>query len=446
MHRRTEGIDLAISATQVAQIYEDGQPVGKPLRFRLDATDLQRLVDRVTAAMPAGTPVQAVMEPTGMAWFPVARWLHAADIEVIRVKGQRVKALRKYLSEHAKTDLADAHLLGAMPSIGPLRLEPLHLPSAEHHALQRLTKQRHRYQQMRCASKRRLLDLVRWSCPALETALPDIFTQLALAILHELFDPNRLLAMRRNQLRRFLTRHAMGSHATSGPVVERRIDALRAAARDTQALYPTGVDFEAFQFEERQEVSVMRQLKSHMKELDQRCEDLYSTVHPSNAIQSIPGIGAALPPVLIGAIGNVRRFANERQLRGFCGMFPASSSSGGRDRPGQRITQTGNDRVKRTLYLAADIARRIDPDLAEVYWRLMVNKGHHHKQALCAVVTRLVNRIHRVLRTGVPYQLRDRDGTPIDVQQGKAIVAAQFTVPEAIRRSRRVHSPSSTTG
>ena len=185
----------------------------------------------------------------------------------------------------------------------------------------------------------------------------------------------------------------------------------------------------------------MRQLKSHVKALDQRCEELYRTVHPGNAIQSIPGIGAALAPVLIGAIGDVRRFANERQLRGFCGMFPVSSSSGGRDRPGQRITQTGNDRVKRALYLAADVARRIDPDLAEVYWRLMVNRGHHHKQALCAVVTRLVNRIHRVLRTGVPYQLRDRDGTPIDVQQGKAIVAAQFTVPEVIRRSRRVHSP-----
>ena len=31
---------------------------------------------------------------------------------------------------------------------------------------------------------------------------------------------------------------------------------------------------------------------------------------------------------------------------------------------------------------------RIDPDLAEVYWRLMKTKGHHHKQALCAVANR----------------------------------------------------------
>ena len=441
MHRRTIGIDLAISAMQVAQIYDDGQPVGKPLRFRLEAADLQHVVDTVMAQVPPRTLVQAVMEPTGMAWFPVASWLNTAGVEVIRVKGQRVKALRKYLSEHAKTDLADAHLLGAMPSIGQLRLEPLHLPSPEHHALQRLTKQRHRYQQMRCASKRRLLDLVRWSCPAMQAALPDLFTQLAQAILHDLFELERMLALRRDQLRRFLARHASGSHATSGPAIEQRIDALRAAARETQALYPTGVDFEALQFEVRQELTLVRQLQSHIKELDRRCAALYRAVHPSNAIQSIPGIGAALAPVLVGSIANVHRFTNERQMRGFCGMFPLSSSSGGRERPRQRITQTGNDRVKRALYLAADVARRIDPDLAAVYWRLMVNKGHHHKQALCAVATRLVNRIHRVLKTGVPYQLRDRDGRPIDVQQGKAIVAAHFTVPEVIRRSRRVHSP-----
>ena len=65
---------------------------------------------------------------------------------------------------------------------------------------------------------------------------------------------------------------------------------------------------------------------------------------------------------------------------------------------GQQITQGGNNRVKRALMLAADAARRIDPDLAEIYWRLMTTKGHHHKQALCAVANRLANRIFSVLR------------------------------------------------
>jgi hypothetical protein len=39
------------------------------------------------------------MEPTGMSWFPVAHRLADAGIDVARVKGKRVKALRRYLGQ-----------------------------------------------------------------------------------------------------------------------------------------------------------------------------------------------------------------------------------------------------------------------------------------------------------------------------------------------------------
>jgi hypothetical protein len=144
-----------------------------------------------------------------------------------------------------------------------------------------------------------------------------------------------------------------------------------------------------------------------------------------------------LAPLLIGVLGYARRFRNEDHIRGFCGMFPTRNSSGGVDKPGPRLTKSGSDRVKRALYIAADVARKIDPDLAAVYWRLMVNKGHHHKQAICAVATRLINRIYRVLKTGEPYALRDQQGNSITVQEGRRIVTAQFTVPLEVRQSRR---------
>lgn len=143
--------------------------------------------------------------------------------------------------------------------------------------------------------------------------------------------------------------------------------------------------------------------------------------------------------MLIGVLHTSQRFRSESHIRGFCGLFPNRSDSGGAERPGQKISQSGNDRIKRALILAADTARRIDPELAEVYWRLMTTKGHHHKQALCAVANRLVNRIFRVLRTGAPYGLRDLDGRPIEIAEAKAIIATRYTVPESVRASRRVN-------
>jgi transposase len=173
--------------------------------------------------------------------------------------------------------------------------------------------------------------------------------------------------------------------------------------------------------------------------LEHRVAALYAEIHPSDALRTIPGIGRHLAPVLIGVLHTSERFRSERHIRGFCGLFPNRSDSGGAEKPGQKISQSGNDRIKRALILAADTARRIDPELAEVYWRLMATKGHHHKQALCAVANRLVNRIFRVLRTGEPYGLRDLDGRPVEVAEAKMIIAERYTVPPDIRTRRRVN-------
>ncbi|MCE6966948.1 IS110 family transposase, partial [Cereibacter sphaeroides] len=103
MINRTIGIDLAIRGDHVAQIYDDGRPVGRPIRFRHDTGSLDAFMAQATTGLRTGDTVLAVMEPTGMSWFPVAHRLADSGIVVTRVKGKRVRALRRYLSEHAKT-------------------------------------------------------------------------------------------------------------------------------------------------------------------------------------------------------------------------------------------------------------------------------------------------------------------------------------------------------
>lgn len=444
MGQRTVGIDLAIRGDHVAQIFDDGRPSGRPIRFRLSADDLASLLVRLREGLPPDAPIVAVMEPTGMSWFPLANSLSQAGIKVLRVKGQRVRALRRYLSEHAKTDAADAYVLGAIPLFGHAPTEAVYVPGPERHALQRLTHQRERLDDDATAIKRRLLDLIRWACPAIEPVLPDLRTRLALAILHDLFDPAQVTKARRATLLRFISRHASGNHPHEGPFADALVTGLKAAAVETQTLHGDAVDFTMLQLEVALEVDRLRLIEAQLATIGREVDALYAKLHPSNALRSIPGIGPILAPLVLGVLHDVRRFTGLHRLRGFCGMFPRTNSSGGADRPGQGITQSGNSHIKRALYLAADAARRIDPGLAEVYWRLMVRKGHHHKQALCAVATRLVNRIGRVLRTGEAYGLRDIDGTPITVAEGRAIVAERFTVPAEIRNVRRRHRPEAT--
>lgn len=439
MTNRTIGIDLAIRGDHVAQIHDDGRPVGRPIRFRHDPGSLAAFVARALAGIGPGDSVLAVMEPTGMSWFPVAHRLADSGVAVTRVKGKRVKALRRYLSEHAKTDLADAHVLAAIPGFGGPERDPLHIPAPKSHALQRLTKQRSRFQDAIAAVKRRLLDMIRWASPALERVLPDLGTRLSVALLQRWVDPEAVLKARRSTIAGFIARHASGNHPHSGPFVDALVEGLRHAAREARDLHRRHVDFTELQAEIAIEIDVMNAHMTARAELDRKIEALYAELQPDDVLRTIPGVGQHLGPVLFGLLHSADRFRSERHIRGFCGLFPRRSDSGGAERPGQRITQGGNDRIKRALMLAADTARKIDPDLAEVYWKLMTGKGHHHKQALCAVANRLVNRIFSVLRSGKPYVLRDRAGREISVAEAKALVAESYRVPEAIRATRRAN-------
>ena len=73
MGQRTVGIDLAIRGDHVARIFDDGRPHAKPIRFRLTSDSLSSLIARLREGVPMGSTITAVMEPTGMSWFPVAR-------------------------------------------------------------------------------------------------------------------------------------------------------------------------------------------------------------------------------------------------------------------------------------------------------------------------------------------------------------------------------------
>lgn len=273
----------------------------------------------------------------------------------------------------------------------------------------------------------------------LERVLPDLGTRLSMALLQRWVDPEVVFKARKATIASFIARHASGNHPHSGPFVDALVEGLRQAAREARDLHRGHVDFADLQAEIAIEVDVMTAHMTARVELDRRIEALYAELQPEDVLRTIPGVGRHLAPVLFGLLHSADRFRSERHIRGFCGLFPRRSDSGGVERPRQKITQGGNDRIKRALMLAADTARKIDPDLAEVYWRLMTSRGHHHKQALCAVANRLVNRIFSVLRSGKPYVLRDHDGREISVAEAKAIVATRYKVPEAVRAKRRAN-------
>jgi len=375
----TVGIDLAVRGDPVARMFDDARPGGRPMRLRHDPASLDAFVARVTAGLGDGDIVQAAMEPTGMSRFPVVHRHADARVSVASVKGGRVEALRRRRSEHAETDLADAHVLAAIPRFGGPRLDPVHVPAPASRALQRLTKRPGRLEDDAADARRRLIDLIRRASPSLARALPDLRTRPSPALPQRWPDPDVMPAARKSPAARGGFRNA-GGNPHGGPFVEALVGGLRQAARDDRALHRGHVDFAELRGEV--EVDVTPAQMKALADLERRTEALHVAPQPDDVLRTIPGVGQHLAPVPLGVPHTADRFRSERRMRGFRGLFPARAGSGGGERPGQAIAQGGDDRTKPALTLAADTARKIDPDPAEVRRRLMTTKGHHHKQAL----------------------------------------------------------------
>ena len=141
--------------------------------------------------------------------------------------------------------------------------------------------------------------------------------------------------------------------------------------------------------------------------------------------------------MLASAIGDAKRFPNAAAFKSFTGLSPRASETGNTDLKGQPMSKAGPRRLRDQLVQSANTARRLDPQLAEIYHRQMVERGAQHTKALCVVAAKLAERAWLVMSRGEPYVVRDSSGNEVTREQAKEIIAEQFNVSEEVRRRKR---------
>jgi transposase len=433
--RRLVGIDLGITSEHTACVLRgDGSPVcRRACRPTLDS--LAELEQAALADAPEQTRLEVVFEPTGPAWRAVAVYFVRRGHVVYRVSSAMASDLRRVLSRHAKSNRIDALTLATLPLLPQLDrkgLIPLELGDREQAALYRRVRACHRLTRLAAEHKTRLKDLVRQLLP--DTPLHGALSQADLAVLERTgADPHQLVRLGKARLTRLI---ADASHHQLGELrAQRWLDAAHSAL-ELFAEHPA-VPFEDLAEEIRTEVRLLHATEAELSTHAGARDQAYARIDPQALARSLPGIGEVGAPSLVAALGRAERFPSGRHVRSFSGLAPRSSETGETDRKGQPISKAGPNWLRTTLVLAADHARRQDPQLARVYYVQMTERGGCHTKALCVVAAKLAERALTVFRRDVPYELRDTDGHPVSAEEAKAIIAERWTVPEEVRRRRR---------
>jgi transposase len=339
--------------------------------------------------------------------------------------------LRDYYNKHTKTDRLDSRVLARLPLLHPDGLRPIdHLGPAQ--PLLRAVRSRSRLVKRRTAVSLRLDTLLELLGPSWADVLgTGDYSKSALAVLERYADPRALKKLGRKRLTTLLVR------ASRGAWRESKADDLLLCADESIELWAGGgLDFEELAADIATDVRLIRQLNAEIAAMDDRIEALYDEADPKGIFVSTPGIGVTLSAGILGRLGDPDRFANLAGVRSFTGLVPKIDQSGLENRH-KGVTKAGDPGLREALYLAADLARKVDPTLAARYHRLVVDEGRHHVSAVCTLAAVLAARIAACWRRGETYVLHDSEGNEITEDEGRTICAERYKVSAAVRQARR---------
>ena len=432
---RIIGLDLAIASAHKAVVADaTGQFLTSVFPVATWADELGTLLQRARSSATEEA-LSVVMEPTGLAWLPVSVYLRRQSVTTYVVNSKYVAALRRYYHQMAKSDRIDARVLAKLLVVSPEKLHPLLLPLAPVLTLQRACKQLDWVITPVTALTNQIVavDRALWLGGWKDLVFSDPFSPAARWCREHFYDPSAVLNAGATVIRQAWRATALDLTDTGAWA-----EALVELAQQVLAVYghPSEyVDFAAFQAEVSCKQRWLAGFEADRDDLRLNIvRPLYRHLHPSRNLESLYGVGQDSAAVYISFIGVPRRFATGRVFRGWSGLVPRSAQSAESESKGLKISQAGPDLVKKFAYLDAEVARRYDSQLAKIYYDQMVQHGKHHRQAVVAVATHLLDRIQVIVQEDRPYELRDVDGTPVTPEQAQTILAEKYTVPDEVRR------------
>jgi len=154
-----------------------------------------------------------------------------------------------------------------------------------------------------------------------------------------------------------------------------------------------------------------RSLIAQRNEIEGRAVELLKTNDDYQLLTSIPGIGPINALTILAEAGDLRRFRPHRQFLKFCGMDLATIQSG-TFRGQTKLSKYGNARLRRTLWMAGQVAimqkTNSFRDKFERYIAKDRQNTHLRRKAYTAIAAKMARTVHGIIKRGEPYPLAGR--------------------------------------
>lgn len=397
----TDAVLVAIDMSKHRQEVLIERPEGGPRR-RMTVMATKADYDRLaTDLSDIGRPIIVGFEATGNYHRTLAHRLLSAGFELRLISSVALARTREALHNGwDKNDSKDAQVILHMLRIGATQryVDPL---AAGINDLQEMSKTHEAISKAKTQTSHRILThYLPLYFPEIERFAGNSRSDWFLALLERFPTPASMTVLGQETFSR-----------EAWDLVGRKVS----KARLINDIYETACASVALPVDEDSvSIAMFRMVIAQARNLIRQRDEIERTAHAMLAenrdyqlLRMIPGIGPINALTILAEAGDLRRFSHHRQFLKFCGLDLATRQSG-TFRGRTMLSKYGNARLRRTFWMAAQVAARQRNnsfrDKLGRYTAGHADDADRRRKAMTALTAKMARVAHAVIKTGTEYR------------------------------------------
>ena len=382
------GIDIAKLNHFASALSSDGEVLIEPFKFTNDSDGFFMLLSKLSSFDKDSIVIG--LESTAHYGNNLLMFLVPKGYKVCLINPIQTAVLRKNNIRKTKTDKVDTYIIAKTLMMNDLRyvtLQDIGLIQ-----LKNLGRFRLKMVKQRTRLKIQLTSYVDQVFPELQYFFKSgIHHKGCYALLKEAPSPEAVASMHLTHLTHLLKTNSHG-HFKKETALELRVLAQKSVGGGDKSL----------SIQIAQSIEQIELLDSQLKRTEQEITDIITSL--DSVIMTIPGIGAVNGGMILGEIGDIKRFSSPSKLVAFAGLDPSVYQSGNFQAKRTRMSKRGSRAFRYALMNAAHNVVKNNATF-KAYYDKKRDEGRSHYNALGHCAGKLVRIIHKMLTDDVTFDL-----------------------------------------
>ena len=382
------GIDIAKLNHFASAISSDGEVLIEPFKFTNDNDGFLKLISRLDQFEKDELIIG--LESTAHYGNNLLLFLVPKGYKVVLINPIQTSTMRKNNIRKTKTDKVDTYIICKVLMMQPHRFVTLFDLGILQ--LKNLGRFRQKTVKQRTRLKIQLTSYVDQVFPELQYFFKsEIHHKGCYALLKEAPSPEKIASMHLTHLTHLLASNSHGRFKKE-TAVELRVLAQKSVGSSDNSL----------SIQISQSIEQIELLNKQLDLIESEMKDIVSSL--DSVIMTIPGIGYINGGMILGEIGDIKRFSSPSKLLAFAGLDPSVYQSGNFEAKHTRMSKRGSRVLRYALINAAHNAVKCNKTF-KAYYDQKMSEGRSHYNALGHCAGKLVRVIYKMLTDNVPFNL-----------------------------------------